>query len=30
MTGLDHASGDLVFLIDADLEEAPELLGSFP
>jgi len=29
MTGLEHASGDLVFLIDADLEEPPELLGSF-
>lgn len=29
MTGLDHAGGDLVFLIDVDLEEPPELLGSF-
>lgn len=29
MTGLDHASGDLVFLIDVDLEEPPELLGRF-
>lgn len=29
MTGLAHASGDLVFLIDSDLEEAPELLGRF-
>jgi putative glycosyltransferase len=29
MTGLAHARGDLVFLIDADLEEAPELLASF-
>ena len=29
MTGLEHASGDLVFLIDVDLEEPPELLGSF-
>ena len=29
MTGLDHASGDLVFLIDSDLEEPPELLGRF-
>jgi putative glycosyltransferase len=29
MTGLAHARGDIVFLIDADLEEQPELLGSF-
>jgi putative glycosyltransferase len=29
ITGLEHASGDLVFLIDVDLEEPPELLGSF-
>lgn len=29
MTGLCHASGDLVFLIDSDLEEKPELLGQF-
>jgi len=29
MTGLEHASGDLVFLIDVDLEEPPELLGRF-
>ncbi|HXA16318.1 MAG TPA: glycosyltransferase family 2 protein [Thermoanaerobaculia bacterium] len=29
MTGLEHADGDFVFLIDADLEEPPELLGSF-
>ena len=29
MTGLAHARGDLVFLIDADLEEEPELLGTF-
>jgi putative glycosyltransferase len=29
MTGLEHASGDLVFLIDVDLEEPPELLGHF-
>ncbi len=29
MTGLAHAGGDLVFLIDCDLEEAPELLGQF-
>ncbi|MFN7976743.1 MAG: glycosyltransferase family 2 protein [Vicinamibacterales bacterium] len=29
MTGLAHARGALVFLIDADLEEPPELLSSF-
>jgi putative glycosyltransferase len=29
MTGLEHASGDLVFLIDVDLEEPPELLSPF-
>lgn len=29
MTGLDHANGDYVFLIDCDLEEDPELLGKF-
>ncbi len=29
MTGLAHARGDLLFLIDCDLEEAPELLGEF-
>ena len=29
MTGLAHARGDLVFLIDSDLEEDPELLPSF-
>jgi putative glycosyltransferase len=29
MTGLDYASGDLVFLIDSDLEEDPELLNQF-
>ena len=29
MTGLEQASGDLVFLIDVDLEEPPELLGAF-
>jgi len=29
MTGLHHASGDFVFLIDCDLEEAPELLNDF-
>lgn len=29
MTGLSYARGDLVFLIDSDLEEEPELLGTF-
>ena len=29
MTGLAHATGQLVFLIDADLEEDPELLSTF-
>lgn len=29
MTGMDHAKGELVFLIDSDLEEPPELLGPF-
>jgi len=29
MTGLAHAKGDLIFLIDCDLEEEPELLGRF-
>lgn len=29
MTGLQHARGDLVFLIDSDLEEEPELLTPF-
>jgi putative glycosyltransferase len=29
MTGLAHAKGDLVFLIDCDLEEEPELLPRF-
>jgi putative glycosyltransferase len=29
MTGLDYAHGDLVFLIDSDLEEDPQWLGSF-
>jgi putative glycosyltransferase len=29
MTGLAHAKGELVFLIDSDLEEEPEWLGSF-
>jgi putative glycosyltransferase len=29
MTGLEHSKGDLVFLLDSDLEEAPELLKQF-
>ena len=29
MTGLSYATGDLVFLIDSDLEEEPELLTAF-
>jgi putative glycosyltransferase len=29
MTGLSHVRGDLVFLIDSDLEEEPELLPQF-
>ena len=29
MTGLAHARGDLVFLLDSDLEESPELLATF-
>lgn len=29
LTGLSFATGDLVFLIDCDLEEEPELLGQF-
>jgi putative glycosyltransferase len=29
MTGLAHARGDLVFLIDSDLEEAPEMVEEF-
>jgi putative glycosyltransferase len=29
MTGLDHANGELIFLIDSDLEEEPELLETF-
>ena len=29
MTGLSHAQGDFVLLIDSDLEEEPELLGKF-
>ena len=29
MTGLEHASGSLVFGIDCDLEEKPELLSTF-
>jgi putative glycosyltransferase len=29
MTGLAYATGNLIFLIDVDLEEQPELLGQF-
>ena len=29
MTGLAHSCGDLVFLLDSDLEEEPELLETF-
>jgi putative glycosyltransferase len=29
MAGMAHALGELVFLIDSDLEEPPELLGDF-
>ncbi len=29
MSGLSHARGDLVFLIDSDLEEEPEVLAAF-
>ena len=29
MTGLAHTQGDLIFLIDCDLEEAPETLAPF-
>jgi putative glycosyltransferase len=29
MTGLAHARGDMVFLLDSDLEEEPELLNTF-
>jgi putative glycosyltransferase len=29
MTGLNYARGELIFLIDSDLEENPELLGKF-
>ncbi len=29
MTGLAHAGGDLVYLLDSDLEEEPEWLASF-
>jgi len=29
MTGLQHANGELVFLIDVDLEEEPEILSTF-
>jgi putative glycosyltransferase len=29
MAGLDHANGELCFLVDSDLEEDPALLGTF-
>lgn len=29
MTGIEHARGHMIFLIDVDLEEPPELLGEF-
>ncbi len=29
MTGLEYAKGDLIFLIDSDLEESPEWLAEF-
>jgi len=29
LTGIAHAGGDLIFLLDSDLEEPPELLGTF-
>ncbi len=29
ITGLDHAQGDMVFLIDIDMEEDPELVAEF-
>src|SRR5687767_15043180 len=29
MTGLEHARGELVFLLDSDLEEEPEWLQEF-
>lgn len=29
MTGLEHTRGEIVFLLDSDLEEAPELLQQF-
>jgi len=29
LTGLSYATGDLIFLVDSDLEEPPELLGTF-
>jgi putative glycosyltransferase len=29
MAGMEHATGDLIFLIDVDLEEPPELLEPF-
>lgn len=29
MTGLDYATGDLIFIMDSDLEEEPEWIASF-
>ena len=29
ITGLKHAKGDFIFMIDSDLEEEPELLGQY-
>ena len=29
MTGLSHAEGEFIFIIDSDLEEEPEFLGEF-
>ena len=29
MTGLSHAKGEFVFLIDSDLDEEPELLSIY-
>ena len=29
LTGLEHSDGDLVFLLDVDLEDQPEWLGLF-
>ena len=29
LTGISHASGDLIFVVNSDLEEPPEFLGTF-